>query len=656
MSLTANYTFVGRGNWSIDGAGGQAIGANRTVSAVIPEGSRVEAAFLYTSTFFTNTAPSSVTLSRGADSTTVTGYTALGVTANLQAHRSDITGFIREAVGNGDDDAFDFNISDIVGSNIDGYALVVVYSNPDESIRTISLLDGFSATTGDNFELNFAEPVNTDQAGFEAQMSLGIGFSFHPSNQFSRVTVDGRQLTQSAGAQDDGTTDFSSIGNGGLVTIGGIGDSTDNPDPDRAIDGVRTDDELYDLAKGNVDDPTPYLADGAESINVTTINPSNDDNIFFAGFNITAVVAVDTDENDAPVAVNDEVTVTENATATFNVLANDFDPDDDDEFNITSVNTTGLLGSLTDNGDGGFTYDPNGAFDDLNEGEEATTTFTYTISDGEESATATVTITVQGEGDDGPGPSPSDCPTVDRPGTQDGSSASNQVLTGPDYHNTFYFDNAAGGTGDDEITSFAGDDIIVVTEALADRNGDGVIGFGGNGVLDLGDESSVRFADGVTALRFLGEACEGNFVYADASVRPDGAAEGLVLSNDVLEGDAADAEAEVFLFDTALDLDLGDDTITNFGSGDVLVTTTQIRDNNNDGIVGFGPNAVLDLPGGVGGPGDPGMAGEGGTVTVTGPSGESVEALEYDGSVTRDGVTYYVYSIVGSAVGVEAVG
>lgn len=655
MSLTANYTFVGRGNWSIDGAGGQATGANRTVSAAIPEGSRVEAAYLYTSTFFTALSPSSVTLTRGPDSTTVTDYTALGVTANLQAHRSDITTYIRGVVGNGDDETFDFNLSGITGTNIDGYALVVVYSNPDESIRTISLLDGFSATTGDNFDLTFSEPVDTDQTGFEAQMSLGIGFSFWPSNQFSRVTVDGRQLTQSAGAQDDGTTDFSSISNGGLLTIGGVGDSTDNPDPDQPINGIRTDDELYDLAKGNVDNAAPYLADGAESINVTTINPSNDDNIFFAGFNITAVVAVDTDENDAPVAVNDEVTVGENEIVTFNMLTNDFDPDEDDEFSITSFNSTGLTGTLTDNGDGSFSYDPGAEFDDLNEGETATTSFTYTISDGEESATATVTITIEGEGDDGPPPSPSDCPTVDRPGTQDGSSSSNQTLTGPAYHNSFYFDNAAGGTGDDEIANFAADDILVVTEALEDRNGDGVINFGSNGVLDLGGGDSVDFANGVTSLRFLGEACEGNFVYADARVRPDGATEGLVLSNDVLEGDAADSEANIFFFDTALDLDLGDDTITNFGSGDVLVTTTQIRDNNGDGIVGFGPNAVLDLPGGVGGPGDPGMAGEGGNVTVTGPSGESIEAFEYEGSVTRDGVTYYVYSIVGSTVGVEAV-
>lgn len=229
-------------------------------------------------------------------------------------------------------------------------------------------------------------------------------------------------------------------------------------------------------------------------------------------------------------------------------------------------------------------------------------------------------------------------------------------MTGPDYHNSFYFDNAAGDTGDDEIANFAADDVVVLSEALRDGNGDGVVGFGPNGVLDLGGGGTVRFADGVTALRFLGEACEGSFVYANAGVRPDGATEGFVLTDDTLSGDAADGETDIFFFDTALDLDLGDDTVTGFGSGDVLVTTTEIRDANGDGRVGFGLNAVLDLPGGLGGPDDPGPAGEGGSVTVVGTSGESITELEYDGAVTRDGVTYYVYSAVGSAAGLDTLG
>ncbi|MEG3166552.1 cadherin-like domain-containing protein [Sphingomonas sp. PB2P19] len=635
----------------MDAIGGQASDGG-TVSAIVPDGSRVEAAFLYGSTFYGGSV-TSVHLANGTDSLTASGFTALGETSGLQAYRTDITMFIRQALDDGGAAAFDFNVSDIVGSAVDGFALIVVYSNPDESTRTISLLDGFSATTGDDFSLTFSEPVNTAQTGFEALMSLGIGYGFQPAGQFSRITVDGRQLTTSAGGQDDGVAS-----NGGLITIGGIGDSSANPDP-AVTDGggPRTDDELYDLAQGNSAVPAPFLENGATGLAITTINPSNNDNIFFAGFNITAIVAVDTDENDAPVAVNDAVSVAENATVSFGVLGNDFDPDTADTFAINNVNTAGLVGLLTDNGDGTFSYDPNGQFDALVASETATTSFAYTISDGELSSSATVTITITGVGgDEPPPPPPSDCPTVDRPGTQDGSASTDDSLTGPAYHNTFYFDNAAGGTGDDSITNFAKDDIIVVSEALRDSNNDGIITFGRNKLFDLGGGDTVKVDSGTTSLRFLGEACEGSFVYADAKVRPLKAKEGFVLSNDTLTGDAANSKTDIFFCDTALDLNLGADKIVNFGSSDILVTTTKLRDGNNDGRVNFGHNGLFDLPGGLGGPGDPGTAGEGGTLGISSTSAATVGVIEFDGSVMHGGVTYYVYSAVGSDIGVGALG
>ena len=644
MSLTANYTFVGKGNWSLDGVGGQATGGG-TISSIVPEGSRVEAAFLYGTTFGNGTV-TSVGLARGGDDVTVGGFTALGLTGGLnglQAYRADISAFVREAIGDGDDAQFDFNLSGIVGSGVDGFTLVVVYSNPDESTRTISLLDGVSDTGGDAFSLDFAEPVDTTQAGFEAQFSLGIGYGFQGSDQFSTVTIDGRQLTNSAGGSDDGFD-----ADGGLVTIGGIGDSTANPDPTAAANGDRRlDDELYDLAQGNSADAAPFLANGSTGIVVTTINPSNDDNIFFAGFNITAVVAVDTDENDAPVAVGDAVSVQEDDIGRIiEPLLNDFDPDDGDTFSIVSFDTTGLVGTLDAQGDGRFAYSPDGAFDDLDEGESATTSFTYTISDGEETSTATVTITINGVGDDGPtDPELPDCYTLTRPGTQNGAPEEDQLLTGAAGPNSFYFD-PSGDTGDDEIADFEAVDVVVTNSLLRDSNDDGIIGFGSNSILDLdasADDNTVAIA-GVSALRFLGEACAGVFVYADASVRPDDAIEGT-LGDDAVSGDAADAETEVFFFDTALALDLGADTIAGFGSTDVLVTTSLIRDSNNDGIIGFGGDSLLGLP-----------SAEGGTVGMTDTMGGAIRSLEFDGTVERGGVTYYVYSNVGSSVGVEALG
>ncbi|MEG8015282.1 hypothetical protein [Sphingomonas sp. 22R3R2A-7] len=103
--------------------------------------------------------------------------------------------------------------------------------------------------------------------------------------------------------------------------------------------------------------------------------------------------------------------------------------------------------------------------------------------------------------------------------------------------------------------------------------------------------------------------------------------------------------SDVFFFDTALGLNLGKDTITGFGASDILVTTTQIRDNNGDNIIGFGKGALLDLPGV-----------EGGTVGISNNMGMAIRSLEYDGQVERDGVAYYVYSTIGSAAGVDVLG
>ncbi|PAX08213.1 hypothetical protein CKY28_11630 [Sphingomonas lenta] len=111
---------------------------------------------------------------------------------------------------------------------------------------------------------------------------------------------------------------------------------------------------------------------------------------------------------------------------------------------------------------------------------------------------------------------------------------------------------------------------------------------------------------------------------------------------DLVEGGAgADmltggADGDVFLFDAA---GPGTDRITDFAADDLLVTTAAIRDSNGDGVITFGGDRALDLAGG-------------GKVVMTTATGGRVTSLEYDGSFTADGVTYFVYSRIGSAAGV----
>lgn len=284
-TLINNFQFNGNGNWSLD-----AVGSNSTpvgdLTAIVPVGSTIEQAFLYSS-LFTSSTPTV-----DFDGTTYgpAEFAPLGATAGLQAWRADVTSQVAAKVGGGSASPFTFSIlSENPNTQIDGEVLAIVYSNPAEAERTIAFLDGFSATTGDSTAVNLADPLDTSSPGFEALLSLGIGFGFQGTGMNSNVDINGRRLTSSAGGQDDG------IGaNGGLITVGGIDDDPGNPDdPLAAASGdPRIDDELYNLALGNSADATPFLLDGITVIDIDTINPSNNDNIFFLGLNITAEAGV----------------------------------------------------------------------------------------------------------------------------------------------------------------------------------------------------------------------------------------------------------------------------------------------------------------------------------------------------------------------------
>lgn len=81
------------------------------------------------------------------------------------------------------------------------------------------------------------------------------------------------------------------------------------------------------------------------------------------------------------------------------LLDNDFDFDGD-VLSITGLNTDGLVGGATLNGDGTVSYDAGEAFDGLAEGETAETSFSYEVADGQGSTdTAVVTLTVTGVND-----------------------------------------------------------------------------------------------------------------------------------------------------------------------------------------------------------------------------------------------------------------
>jgi hypothetical protein len=227
------------------------------------------------------------------------------------------------------------------------------------------------------------------------------------------------------------------------------------------------------------------------------------------------------------------------------------------------------------------------------------------------------------------------------------STAANETHIATNARDTFYFDVKAGTTGTDSIKGFGKTDVLVTKVALQDGNGDGYIVPGKPG-LDLGGGSGNLVKDlnlGKLGLRVMGATSEG-FVYADAAVRPKNAIEGKLAVADSLAGGKTDTATDAFFFDTALHRALGADKVINFGAKDVIITTSQIG----SGAVG----SHVDAVGGTFALYDEGVSI--GSIAINNPGGASVTSLEYDGVKHGDGVSYYVYSQVGSTVGLDALG
>ncbi len=285
----APATFTGRGGYSADGTSGPA----GLLSAAVPLGSTVEQAYLYA--YIQNANPTASEGTVTFDGLPVSTAKLDDYAITLSSSRADVTPQVAAKVGTGSGMTDFYSPTSLP---VDGLALVVIYSNPALPVRTIAVFDGAAQTLGDTATFRFNAPLDRSDPGFSARMSLGIGFSFQQgsghscgpgspvSKQHSVVDVNGVRLTSCAGGDDDAGT-F-----GSLITVGGVGDSTDNPaDPFQTpADGnpVRvTDDEFYDLE--------PFLSQGDTSLTVTTSQPSNDDILFLSIIQVDALASVTTE-------------------------------------------------------------------------------------------------------------------------------------------------------------------------------------------------------------------------------------------------------------------------------------------------------------------------------------------------------------------------
>lgn len=195
---------------------------------------------------------------------------------------ADVTSLIADALNPAAPGITSLPVTECNTFNIDGVALLVIFADPTATEETIVIMFGAQAFDGDTFSIALGESINPDDPGAILNMGLGISYSYQIGGvqQYSIIDINGERLTTSAGGEDDGA----SI-NGALMTVGGLGDSNDNPaDPYATPTGPRSDDELYSLL--------PFIDLNTTSIAAFTSNPSNDDNIFLAYFEISGAAII----------------------------------------------------------------------------------------------------------------------------------------------------------------------------------------------------------------------------------------------------------------------------------------------------------------------------------------------------------------------------
>lgn len=338
---------TGRITISVDGAG--TIVGNAPISVNKPSAVATVRAAYFTCAATSAIANNTVDLDGTSFAWDDTAASANGLFNNTFV---DVTDFVAAKMDPAAPGITDFILNEVFLFSVDGCGLYVIFDDPEqESESTVFILFGAQESTGDDFAIGLAEPIDaTDLAEFGLAISFGAqdqsglaGSTLcgNDSAMFSIIDVNGERLTSCAGNLDDGVpTEF--VSNGNLFTIGGLGDNPANPtDPfQEAGDGAQPrieEDELYTL--------NDFLGPTDTSVLVETINPSDDDNIFAGHFIITGTAIVGEGVVLSP--TSDTTAVNTDHTITARVQDDNGDPvvDTQVDFEVLSGPNAGLTGS-----------------------------------------------------------------------------------------------------------------------------------------------------------------------------------------------------------------------------------------------------------------------------------------------------------------------
>ncbi|MFT5944279.1 MAG: Ca2+-binding RTX toxin-like protein [Yoonia sp.] len=439
--------------------------------------------------------------------------------------------------------------------------------------------------------------------------------------------VDANAITDDTGAgvdsdpEDDALTvvgvdgDAANVGgevagdNGGLFTI----------NADGSVD--------FD-ANGEFDE----LGDGDTASTTVTYTIADED-----GLEDTATVTFTvTGTNDGPTAVANTGDATEDAPVVLeNVLLNDTDPDGDtltvaavdgDPANVGQPVDGSEGGTFTIGEDGTATFDPDGDFEALGEGETATTEVTYTVTDpsGATSST-TVTVTVTG--------------VNDAPNAVDNAYTATPTETAGDVDGNVITDDTGAGLDSDPegdnltVSAVAGNAANVGSAVIGDNGGlftinaDGTVDFDANGDFDnLGLGATQDTSVTYTIVDENGAEDTATATFTVSGIN-DGTVQGTG-GNDIINPDIpyVDADGDIVdANDAILPGDVGnDDVIMGFGGDD------SINAGEGNDIV-FGGTGNDTIEGGTGN--DQLMGNEGDDVVSGGDGDDMIFGAEGDDSL-----------------------
>ncbi|MCG8599662.1 MAG: Ig-like domain-containing protein [Verrucomicrobiales bacterium] len=384
----------------------------------------------------------------------------------------------------GVNDAPDANADEAFTGEDTPVTVRVLENDYDPDVNDTLRVTDVSTPSGGSVVINADNTLTFDPTGdFDY---LGVGES-------ESVTV-AYEITDSNGATATSTATFLVFG-ANDVPVAVDDSATTNQDTSLAIDVTTNDTELDvgdEIIVEGIDQPVRGSV-SVNSDNRIVFDPGSDFDYLGAGeseavtfdylisdgnggTDTATVTVVVQGVNDPTETTPDEATTDEDTAVVIDVLANDSDPDNNDNpLTVASVDDSGLPGdaSVTNNGTD-VTFHPGTAFNDLGVGETETVTFTYTTNTG---ATETVTVTVTG--------------------TNDGPTAVNDTgAVGEDATTTIdLLDNDSDPDTNDNLSVVsingiaAGGTITLPSGALLTVNDDGTVVYDTNGQFDSLDET-----------------------------------------------------------------------------------------------------------------------------------------------------------------------